>query len=62
MTAFSVYYQICEKIQNEGWTKVSGGETAGPYAFSGDQWVSYMDVKAVANFVSPPTFHIRITT
>ena len=42
---FLAYYEICQKIQEEGWTKeVSGsGEHQGPFAFSGDQWVGYDD-------------------
>ena len=45
---FLAYYEICQKIQEDGWTKVSDSqEHRGPYAFSGDQWVGYDDLEMV---------------
>ena len=45
---FLAYYEICQKIQEEGWTKVSTSQGhQGPYAFSGDQWVGYDDLEMV---------------
>ncbi|XP_017154888.1 probable chitinase 10 [Drosophila miranda] len=42
---FLAYYEICEKVSNGGWTVVRDDEgRIGPYAYSGNQWVSYDDV------------------
>lgn len=38
--------QICYKIKQGGWTVVQDPEGAmGPYAYSGNQWTSFDDVK-----------------
>ncbi|XP_067620317.1 probable chitinase 10 [Eurosta solidaginis] len=45
---FLAYYEICEKINNGGWTverDVKG--RIGPYAYNGNQWVSYDDVSDI---------------
>ncbi|XP_076042458.1 putative chitinase 10 isoform X2 [Oratosquilla oratoria] len=40
---FLAYYEICEAVRN-GWTVVKDPEERmGPYAYSGNQWVSYDD-------------------
>lgn len=40
------YYEICDKIKSNGWRVVRDPENRiGPYAFSGNQWVSYDDVE-----------------
>lgn len=45
---FLAYYEICEKINNGGWTVVRDPEgRMGPYAYKGNQWVSYDDVEDV---------------
>ena len=45
---FLAFYEVCHKVREEGWTKVSGQEDShGPYAFSGDQWVSFDDMDMV---------------
>ena len=44
---FLAYYEICQKIQEESWTKVSTTPYQGPYAFSGDQWVGFDDLEMV---------------
>ncbi|XP_030240858.1 probable chitinase 10 [Drosophila navojoa] len=42
---FLAYYEICEKVSAGGWTVVRDDEgRIGPYAYSGNQWVSYDDV------------------
>ncbi|XP_044249663.1 probable chitinase 10 isoform X2 [Drosophila takahashii] len=42
---FLAYYEICEMIGNGGWTVVRDIEgRIGPYAHSGNQWISYDDV------------------
>lgn len=41
---FLAYYEICERIQKKGWTVVRDSRgRMGPYAYSGDQWVSFDD-------------------
>lgn len=49
------YYEICEKVKNNGWTVVhdQDGKT-GSYAYKNNQWVSYDDVnniRAKANYI-----------
>lgn len=40
------YYEICDKTKNNGWQVVRDPENRiGPYAFNGNQWVSYDDVE-----------------
>lgn len=40
--------QICKQIKGSGWTVVQDEEGAmGPYAYRGDQWVSFDDVDIV---------------
>ncbi|GAB0096498.1 Probable chitinase 10 [Sergentomyia squamirostris] len=41
---FLAYYEICDKIRNQGWTVVKDEQgRMGPYAYRGNQWVSYDD-------------------
>ncbi len=44
-----MYNEICVNIASEGWTKVSdpSGGRMGPFAYKGNQWVSYDDVDTV---------------
>ncbi|XP_055372239.1 probable chitinase 10 [Condylostylus longicornis] len=45
---FLAYYEICEKVNSGGWTVVRDNEgRMGPYAYSGNQWVSYDDVEDI---------------
>lgn len=45
---FLAYYEICEKVINGGWTVIRDPEgRIGPYAFQGNQWVSYDDVDEI---------------
>ena len=42
------YYEICDKVESDGWEVVQDPSgSMGPYAFKGDQWVSYDDVTSV---------------
>ncbi|XP_023290069.1 probable chitinase 10 [Orussus abietinus] len=45
---FLAFYEICENVKNEGWSVTKDPEKrVGPYAYKGDQWVSYDDVTNV---------------
>lgn len=45
---FLAYYEICKAIQSGEWTVVQDPELAmGPYAYKGNQWVSFDDVSMV---------------
>ncbi|XP_018326596.1 endochitinase-like [Agrilus planipennis] len=41
-----VYYEILEKLQ-QGWTEVYDKNYQSPYAYSGNQWVGYDNVRSV---------------
>lgn len=46
---FLAYYEICEKVRNEGWTVVHDEKhRMGPYAYKGNQWVSFDDQPMIA--------------
>jgi len=45
---FLAYYEICDKIKNQGWTIVEDEEgRLGPYAHQGRNWVGYDDVAMI---------------
>lgn len=45
---FLSYYEICERIKKRGWTVVKDpSKKMGPYAFKGDQWVSFDDPQMI---------------
>ncbi|KRT79630.1 Carbohydrate-binding protein, partial [Oryctes borbonicus] len=45
---FLAYYEICDKIKREGWTVVQDPKRRmGPYAYHGNQWVSYDDKEMI---------------
>ncbi|XP_076647838.1 putative chitinase 10 [Halictus rubicundus] len=45
---FLSYYEICERTLKKGWTVVEDKERRiGPYAYKGDQWVSFDDAKQI---------------
>ncbi|XP_008545430.1 probable chitinase 10 [Microplitis demolitor] len=52
---FLAYYEICERTLKRGWTVVQDPERRiGPYAYKGDQWVSFDDaeqIKLKAEFI-----------
>ncbi|KAG7205193.1 hypothetical protein KM043_018281 [Ampulex compressa] len=46
---FLSYYEICERTLHKGWTVVQDKERRiGPYAYKGDQWVSFDDAKQIS--------------
>ena len=48
LTIHDVFFQICKSIGSGGWTVVQDEEGAlGPYAYRGDQWVSFDDVSMI---------------
>lgn len=45
---FLSYYEICERTLKKGWTVVQDKKRRiGPYAFKGDQWVSFDDARQI---------------
>jgi chitinase len=45
---FLAYYEICNYVQKKGWTVVQDElGTMGPYAYKGDQWVSFDDIDQI---------------
>ncbi|KAI8435064.1 hypothetical protein MSG28_003474 [Choristoneura fumiferana] len=45
---FLAYYEICDRIRNKGWNVVKDPYgRMGPYAYKGNQWVSFDDVEIV---------------
>lgn len=52
---FLSFYEICDKTKRNGWTVVRDPQNRiGPYAYQGNQWVSYDDVENInkkANFM-----------
>ncbi|KAL1492113.1 hypothetical protein ABEB36_012603 [Hypothenemus hampei] len=45
---FLAYYEICNNIQNKGWTVVQDPKRRiGPYAYKGNQWVSFDDQEMI---------------
>lgn len=43
------YYEICQDVKSNGWTRMFDNEAKCPYAYKGDQWVGYEDEESVAN-------------
>ena len=44
---FLSFYEICEKLSQEGWQRVWNNEQKVPYAYKGNQWVSYEDIESL---------------
>merc|ERR1719244_605877 len=45
---FLAYYEICEKVQSQGWNVVRDEEGRhGPHAYNQDQWVGYDDISMI---------------
>ncbi|XP_012524289.2 probable chitinase 10 [Monomorium pharaonis] len=45
---FLSYYEICERTLKKGWTVIQDKERRiGPYAYKGDQWVSFDDAQQI---------------
>nr|5Y29_A Chain A, insect group II chitinase [Ostrinia furnacalis]5Y2B_A Chain A, insect group II chitinase [Ostrinia furnacalis] len=50
---FLAYYEICDRIRNSGWTVVKDPyQRMGPYAYKGNQWVSFDDVEIIKKKVN----------
>lgn len=44
----SCFLKICDRVKNHGWTVIQDSERRmGPYAFHGNQWVSYDDAATI---------------
>ncbi|XP_071128443.1 chitinase-3-like protein 1 isoform X2 [Mytilus edulis] len=41
------YYEICSKIQTENWTEVWLDKQQVPYAYHGNQWVGFDDLRSI---------------
>ncbi|KAG5337146.1 CH3L1 protein, partial [Acromyrmex heyeri] len=41
------YNEICEKLNQGGWTIIHGNKEKSPYAYKGNQWVGYEDEKSI---------------
>ena len=45
---FLSFYEICDNVQNKGWKVIKDPSgTMGPYAYKGNQWVSYDDAAMI---------------
>lgn len=45
---FLAYYEICDRLYNKGWTVVKDElKRMGPYAYKGNQWVSFDDAEMI---------------
>lgn len=44
---FLSYFEICNLMKNEGWTKEWNDEQKIPYAYKEDQWVGFDDPKSI---------------
>lgn len=44
---FLTYFEICRRVQQQGWQRVWEGSQQVPYAFSGNQWVGYDDFQSI---------------
>lgn len=53
------HYEICYRIKNQNWMANRGFDGSGPYAYFGDQWVGYEDIRSVkekANYIKSKGF------
>lgn len=45
---FLAYYEICDRVNHQDWKVVQDKQSRmGPYAFKGNQWVSYDDPRMI---------------
>ena len=44
---FLAYYEICTRVQQQGWTKVFDEEQKANYAYKGQEWVGYDDTYSI---------------
>lgn len=49
---FLGYYEICTRIQQQGWTKVFDEESKANYAYKGEEWVGFDDAYSISFKVS----------
>ena len=50
---YLAYYEICEKVNNEGWeVERPDPDAIGPFASNGQEWVGYDDEEMVARKVN----------
>ncbi|XP_033737784.1 uncharacterized protein LOC117325568 [Pecten maximus] len=40
------YFEICDRIENNGWTRMWHNEHQVPFAYAGNQWVGFDDVQS----------------
>lgn len=45
---FLAYYEICNRLQQQGWKKVYDNELKSNYAYKGEEWVGFDDVYSLA--------------
>ncbi|CAF1311435.1 unnamed protein product [Adineta steineri] len=45
---FLAYYEICNRIQQQGWTKVFDDEQKSNYAYKGQEWVGFDDAYSLS--------------
>nr|KAG5692679.1 hypothetical protein BaRGS_028479 [Batillaria attramentaria] len=51
------YYEVCSLIKEGGYSIRRDGNARAPYAYSGDQWISYDDVESLQEKVHTTTHH-----
>ena len=44
---YLAYYEICEKIRDQGWTEVWLDEGKVPYAYGQGDWVGYDNIESI---------------
>ena len=44
---FLGYYEICTRVQQQGWTKVFDEEQKSNYAYQGVEWVGFDDTYSI---------------
>lgn len=50
---FLAFYEICERVKQKSWTVTRDPQgRIGPYAYMGNQWVSYDDIAEIKRKVS----------
>lgn len=47
-TGFQAYFEVCENVLKEGWTREWDDMGKCPYAYKDDQWVGYEDEESIA--------------
>lgn len=47
-SGFLTFMEICQRVNQRGWTRVWENTQGVPYAFLGNQWVGYDDIEAIS--------------